>query len=383
MAENHASWLITAMAVFLPWSLLTFCVRVWAKLASKNWGRDDYYVSFAMASAVAQVAVTCHAIQHELGLPRVDIRETDLQRVQIALYIGQILYVLSIGLCRVSAAFFIARMTYLGPQSKPAYIVASSSVLWTVVSMLVIALRGQLERPWEVPEHNRRLHLRWIVVEAIGIVIELSLWALSVHLVWSLQMRRKKRAFIICAFGARLGIIPIIVCRVVYLAPTEDPGRELIDIVPSVLTQGAIHFSLMAGCITCLKPFLRTFNTSYTVQSKDAAMGDASGGRGSIYYKLETLQRVERSAADSDDSANWRPFQGSGQGPVVSCPAEPHFATNDKLAQRLDDSSRRVSKGPSSELGEIAKIANADGSHRLIIQRTTEFSVYSEGGVAD
>ncbi|QLI69581.1 uncharacterized protein G6M90_00g061930 [Metarhizium brunneum] len=365
MAENHGAWLITAMAIFLPWSTLTFCVRAWAKLASKDWGRDDYCISYALASALAHVALTCDAIQHGYGLPEAKIRVPDLEHVKYALYASQILYILSVGLCRVSAALFIARMTYLGPQAKPAHVIATSSSLWILISVFVIAFRGPLDRPWEVLEG----------VEATGIVIELSLWALSIHLVCSVQMRVKKRAFIICAFGARLGTVPIIVCRVLCMAPRENSDPMLAGIIPSVLTQGAIHFSIMAGCITCLRPFLRTFNATHTVESRRTAACGDSRGQSAYYYRLETLKRVERNVIDSNDSANWRLFEDSYEGHAVVYPAKPHLTTKD------NSTSRHENRNPCARLRDEVMADEADGLDRSVIQRPTEVSLRDEGEV--
>lgn len=48
-------------------------------------------------------------------------------------------------------------MTYVKIQTELAYALASSSALWTLVSMLLIALRGDLGRPWQVIDGNRAL----------------------------------------------------------------------------------------------------------------------------------------------------------------------------------------------------------------------------------
>lgn len=57
----------------------------------------------------------------------------------------------------MSAAFFIAHMTYSSPPSKPAYVVALFSILWTIISMFVIAFRGDLDHPWTVMDGSEIL----------------------------------------------------------------------------------------------------------------------------------------------------------------------------------------------------------------------------------
>lgn len=57
-------------------------------------------------------------------------------------------YVLSGGLCKVSASLFLIHLAYPGPQVKPGYGLVGLSAVWTVTCMLVIALRGDLGNPW-------------------------------------------------------------------------------------------------------------------------------------------------------------------------------------------------------------------------------------------
>ncbi|KAG5976350.1 hypothetical protein E4U55_007352 [Claviceps digitariae] len=361
------------MAIFLPWSTLTYAVRVWTKMRSKSWGLDDCCISAAVVSGIALVVVSCVAIQHGYGQSLADISLADLAKAKKALYAGQIFYILSMGLCRTSASFFVAHMTHFGPQSRPAYALIGLSVLWTVASMLTVAIRGDIRRPWDTMEGTQTMYSRWIGIETTGLVLELGLWILSIHLVWGLEMRKKKRAFILGAFGARLGLVPIISYRLAYLRPFQNADPMLDTIVPSILTHGAIHFSIIACSIPCLRPFLRTFNPACAVERCGQASTSHNGTRDS-YLKLDTLKRREQNVVDSDDSANWRPFQGSGEGHVIALPPESYTPIRGEKMS----SSRQAHHDSMGERGIDAATADADATDRLIIQRTTEVSIKYE-----
>jgi hypothetical protein len=144
-----------------------------------------------------------------------------------SLYASQHFYIVSIGLSKVSTALFIVHLSYSGPRIKPAYILAAVSVAWTVVSMFVIAFRGDISRPWATLDGTHamvslalaptaRMFLgsnvpqygRWIGVEVAGLLLEAALWVLSINLVWGLQMTLRKRLIIVGAFGFRLLYVP-------------------------------------------------------------------------------------------------------------------------------------------------------------------------------
>lgn len=87
---------------------------------------------------------------------------------------------------------------------KPARLLAYLSAVWGAVALLVAAIRPPYLSPWLAVDGKNTMFVRWIVVEAGGMVVEALLWALSIHLVWSLQMQRNRRVFIVAAFGVRL-----------------------------------------------------------------------------------------------------------------------------------------------------------------------------------
>lgn len=67
-----------------------------------------------------------------------------------ALFMGQMAYIVATGLTRVSTAFFIGQLTRYAPQVRMSYIMAGVAGGWTAVSILVVALRGDLSQPWAV-----------------------------------------------------------------------------------------------------------------------------------------------------------------------------------------------------------------------------------------
>lgn len=71
------------------------------------------------------------------------------------MFASQLLYIITVGLCRLSASFFIARMTYFGPQTRPAYVIATLSCVWMVGSVFAVAIRGDVSQPWQVLDGSK------------------------------------------------------------------------------------------------------------------------------------------------------------------------------------------------------------------------------------
>jgi hypothetical protein len=126
--------------------------------------------------------------------------------------------------------------------------------------------------------------LRWVVVETIGLFIELLLWAFAFALVWGLNTRLHRRVKLLAIFAARLlyvcfaqrasdhltvdhRLIPVIVIRLIRLSPSSyhHTIRDIIE--TNILAQMIMHWALISECLTCLKPFLQTWHDGIPTDS--------------------------------------------------------------------------------------------------------------------
>ena len=75
------------------------------------------------------------------------------------LYAADILYVVSVGLSKCSAALFLGSLTSSTKQRMVGRIVAFVCACWTIGSGLVVALRGDITKPWALP-HGTSMMVR-------------------------------------------------------------------------------------------------------------------------------------------------------------------------------------------------------------------------------
>lgn len=163
--------------------------------------------------------------------------------------------------------------------------------------------------------------------------------------------------------------------RLIYLRPSFNTDPYITTIIANIFTIGAIQFSIIACCVTSLKPFLHAFNQpsySYNYKSGGTANSVRSATRDS-YHRLETWRKIERTdgSANSNDPASWRPYQPTGEGHVTAYPKQTHSRSRDKM---LPSAERKKSKRAARD----DESTDTDSSHRMIIQRVTEVSVSYE-----
>lgn len=135
-------------------------------------------------------------------------------------------------------------------------------------------------------------HHRWIVIEITGLAIEILLLLLATNLVNGLHANARKRFTILAAFGARIlyvslissciaeilkqrRLIPLVAIRLHLLSPSVNTLPTSTSIVPSIVTEVTLHFAVMSASITSLRPLLRTFETTYNLESKNTSQRDS------------------------------------------------------------------------------------------------------------
>ncbi len=198
-------------------------------------------------------------------------------------------------------------------------------------------------------------------------------------------------------------LIVFIGFRLKYLAPARNWDPTLTSIVPSIFTQAVLHFSIIASCVTTLKPFLRHFDPTYVLESADVSSSKRSrtsttNPSRDPYYRLGTMNRPNRSRDDPNDNINWRPYQGPTQSDRYAKAYHDSTATQSsqsskegtlsRLARTISTSlgsgtqSKQSSATRSNHIGDTASM-RTDASDRIIIERTTEVSVEHEDSPAE
>lgn len=188
MADASSSWLGTAMAVRQGWATLAWLIRTFAKIRIKDWGLEDYAIAAALVSENSpgttdvkkqiltiwhtQVAAALHAgcisatLAHMCGHVLEDIPtayKDTMYKVRCqgpslgigrrlpcaqTLFVGQLLYVVSMGLTRISASLLVSRVAVAGTAKQVCDELSAVNVFALVASIFVIAFRGEIAQPW-------------------------------------------------------------------------------------------------------------------------------------------------------------------------------------------------------------------------------------------
>ncbi|PGH16039.1 hypothetical protein AJ79_02019 [Helicocarpus griseus UAMH5409] len=268
--NDHGGILVIIATLLMTGMLLFLGIRIYTRmLLGGGLGLDDYVLTFSSVLAVAQTVATLYSVNRGFGKKTdlIDDQVVRIPQLETSTYAGDILFVIAVTLSKCAVCLLIKRLTQTEKHQLVAYVILGASIIWGLASTLTISIRTPIDKPWRLLNKDPvNVLLRWRIVGALDILTELALSALSVFLVWSLQMPIRNKLIVVTAFSFRLSIVAPIIARINYLAAlqTSDNHNLFFALVPATLcTQIELHLGLMAATIPCLKPFMRAANTGY------------------------------------------------------------------------------------------------------------------------
>ncbi|KAF2218522.1 hypothetical protein BDZ85DRAFT_92347 [Elsinoe ampelina] len=298
---NTAPGLTTATVLFFVWGALSLGIRLWVKARDGNtFGKDDTAISLAAFASLAHVVSVCWAIHRGYGGDWTAIESGVQLDILKAFFAGQVTYILSIGLSRMSMSFFSERfLTRTFRTRLLANTLTGLYALWAVVSTLIIALRGPLAEPWLTTDGSSSMYYRWVGVEVVGLAIDIGSVVMSTCMIWGLQMPLRKRLAVAAIFCSRLLIIGLVALRLWKLYPADDTEVVEPPLVGLIFTEAVMNATFILVSVTCLKPFLQPFAPGVFVASAgDAGVSAFSaamkGSRGGPVHELNSTSSRSR-----------------------------------------------------------------------------------------
>ncbi|KAM0714980.1 hypothetical protein Q7P37_009445 [Cladosporium fusiforme] len=290
---GHSLLIWTTLLLLYSSSLVI--IRTWAKW-QHQWSWSDWIFVAGYLAALVQCTTIYVAIE-KYGLGSgVQDRETNKDEEWMeSLYASQILYIVSMGLSRCSTAFFLRSLSRAKKHEVVGSGIAGVAVLWAIASIFANALRGDLSAPWR---DTKTLHTRWLIIEIVGLAVEVLLFMFAFAMIYNLQTRLHRRVKLLLIFAARLVLIPIIIVRLARLHPKSEHQTINDVVMANILAQLAMHWALISECLTCLKPFLQTWHDGAAPESEQSqywgalsnmmsnssAMGNSGNNRSSKAY---------------------------------------------------------------------------------------------------
>jgi hypothetical protein len=148
--NDHTAWILIVTALGIACFLFFGSMRALVRFSfGHGFGLDDYILYSATALAVIQSSIVLGACSKGLGKALRLVSPEAQVEVQRMYYASNILFILAIGLSKISVVCFLRRISRTNAKHKIAFNTAIALIAaWTFGSVLAIALQCNLGHPW-------------------------------------------------------------------------------------------------------------------------------------------------------------------------------------------------------------------------------------------
>ncbi|KAF6830877.1 CFEM domain-containing protein [Colletotrichum plurivorum] len=248
-------------------ALLTYGLRMYSKITSKQLGLDDYFMTGAMFFSLALLAPTYMFFKYYyVGFPTSSLpADWDPSPMLFWNWIMQVLYNPILALVKSSVLVFLLRLGGHKRGVRRAIYVLNAVNLLTMVAIFLIVLFQTIpiNAFWDPSVQKQREidgPLFYIVSAIITIITDFFVLAIPFWIFLGLKMRMAAKIGLIVVFLAGGVSIVVAVLRVHELRKkfyNLDPGYDARNGVGDTYSAIEVSLSIIAACVPALRPLFR------------------------------------------------------------------------------------------------------------------------------
>ncbi|OJD25684.1 hypothetical protein ACJ73_02948 [Blastomyces percursus] len=263
-SNDNSGFIAIITALFLVYALVSLGIRAYVRHSRHVVKADDYVLLAAMVLFCIQSSVVFVQIGNGWGKSRKLLISLPHIVLLKATYAADMLYVLTHCVSKSSAALFYLRISPGRSHIFVAWGLVGLSVIWAVISMILISLGCNHSRPWiDVSSNCAGLFPRWQFIGAFDIITEIGLSSVSFFLVAGIQMRTSRKIVVVLAFSSRLLVAIPSSFHIHYVKRMLDSSDyTLVGSYATISLQLELSYGIMANTIPCLKPFVAAYEAT-------------------------------------------------------------------------------------------------------------------------
>ncbi|KAF2724293.1 hypothetical protein K431DRAFT_282143 [Polychaeton citri CBS 116435] len=265
VTDRDHGGLVTITAAFcLAMTWVFFFIRMLIRWPWHGlFGKDDVAATIASLLALVQTVVVLVAVTVGFGKNSEDISSGSLTSAEKMIFASDVIYTLVLFFSKFAVTVLFRRLSSVPIHVKYSDIIAVASMVFGTVSVFIVAIRQRPLRPWEEgPVTGHSTLSRWIAVEVMSSVLDLSIVIFPVYLVWDLQMRTSKKAWVVIGFVTRLPLVPIAILRLISLSrDVSSTDFNFAYSTTEIYTQVEMCYSIISITVPCLHIFMQAAHT--------------------------------------------------------------------------------------------------------------------------
>ncbi|KAL4919025.1 hypothetical protein BDW62DRAFT_217135 [Aspergillus aurantiobrunneus] len=286
--DDHSGLIVVITSFYLVLTLSALSARVFSLYRKRVVQLDDYAFAILVVIAFVQASVVFTQVHHGWGTRTGPSTATAQDRMVKAGYAADILSIVALGLSKITTCLFYNSL-FSQLQRRIIRTILTMVVVWTVMSILLVAIRCS-QNPWDdISDRCDGLFPRWQAITGLDITTELLLVIYSGWAIHNVRIPVRKQIMVFLALGCRILLVPLSALRLHYTR------NQLASTIPTLLgayatttTEIYLSFSIVCQVTSSLKFIIAVYEDkdgiSYTdgparstYKSKEPGSTDSSG----------------------------------------------------------------------------------------------------------
>jgi len=262
---DRSGQLVIVEAVALITTLYSIGLRIYISYRKSqktfNFRKDDILCFVAAFFVAVESALVWTSVAQGNGKAINSLSPQHLDNIQRIEYAIDIIYPVIFFCSRASVILLFERLQGLGPRPLWKWSLVLLFLCF-VASVFAVTLKCDLRRPWI--QHNVQctgLLSRWQAIEILGIITEIYIFGLAVHIVYAARLSRSASIQITLLFATRGLVVVFLALQIIYLPKyfqSTNPTYSGITTTPYAFT--AASASVITATIPMMKSFIEGFN---------------------------------------------------------------------------------------------------------------------------
>ncbi|KAK2762387.1 integral membrane protein [Colletotrichum kahawae] len=295
--------------------LVTTALRLWVRVALRNFGWDDATIALAAVFAAVRYAIAAMQLPHGNGRHRVYLSDYDYMMINMYGWYGQLFHFTSMACLKCSICALVLRLNDKKGLRIFIYTIIAG-VLVTNMGVVVVLLaecrpagfwRGSSAQCWP-----NKIRIYWIYATiAHSVLTDLILSFIPLTLIWKVNIPRRKKILVMCLMSLGLVASAFGITRAAFLGVSNDDLSWTFCIV-AIWSNLELFLGIVAANLALSRAVYLYFRGQHKASTKDRSHPSSSayvngGGRrdrgkftSTIIGSNRRLQSSEARSSNSD-----------------------------------------------------------------------------------
>ncbi|KAJ5765804.1 hypothetical protein N7520_005363 [Penicillium odoratum] len=306
--DSRSQAILIVTAIFLAISLIATGLRLFVRThVVKAFGKDDVFMVLAMTLNLAFAICGFLGVKYGMGRKLIHFvgREADFHKALLCWWLGQIFYVITCVVAKVSIIITLLRITV---DRIHRYILYAAITLATAVGLVFLFFTVFQCNPvsyfWNRSPATGTCISTDLLIDiaylySVGAAVtDLTIGLLPVALIWNLRMNTRTKGAIIGILGIGCIASAAVIIRIPFVHNYKSTEFLYNTYQISIWSNVEAGLGITAGCLTTLRPLVRFLRDG---SSASRSRGNRTPGPGSFPLSSNVAQKFNRSLRSKHD----------------------------------------------------------------------------------